>query len=293
MNRFLSILILLTFSVTAPVISGCRTNETSESEPIPASVISASTPVQNLGAVETAPKVEVSKQGNILETHQIRVTKTLLEKAAVGGIIRYQIEVNALKDVGPVRVTETMPKGIEFQSATPKAKRSDQEISWIFPSINQGETLSLLVSAKPISEGDHKISTTVSVENRLSLDLFSGQPELTIEKQGPKTVELGEVATWRVTVSNEGTAEARNIAITDKLPNAFEPTTEMRHTLDTLAAGATKTVEYSAKAVTQGEFKNNAIATYDGGKVDSVETGLPIKVVRSGIRVRKTGPEEA
>lgn len=293
MNRSFSILTLLIFSAIAPLISGCKTQETAESETVSSPLATADAPAQNLNPANAALTVKDDAQGNVLETHQIRVTKTLLEEAAVGGVIRYQIQVHALKDVGPVRVTETMPNGIEFQSATPAAKRSGKEISWVFPSINQKETLSLLVSVKPTAEGDHQISTTVSVENRLSLDLFSGQPALTIEKQGPKTVELGEVATWRVTVSNEGSADARNIAITDKLPNAFEPTTEMRHTLEVLPAGATKTFEYSAKAVTQGKFENNAIATYDGGKVDSVETGLPIKVVRSGIRVRKAGPKEA
>ena len=297
MNRFFSILSLLAFSVTASTFSGCKTAETAESKTAATTTAaaqqSASAPEQSPSSAETKPVGEGDTADNILTTHQIRVTKTLIEAAAVGGQVRYQIRVHALKDVGPVRVTETMPSGIEFQSATPTAKRAGNEVSWVFPSINEGQTLSILVSARPVAEGDHQIRTTVSVENRLSLDLFAGQPELTIEKQGPKTVELGEIATWRVTVRNTGTADALNIAITDKLPDAFEPTTELRHAIATLPAGETKTVEYSAKAVTQGEFENNAIATYDGGKVDSVETGLPIKVVRSGIRVRKTGPEEA
>ena len=296
MNRFFSILSLLIFSVTATVITGCQTTDTpkatnASSTEAPAPV--ASTPIQSPKLAEINSTAPEDTPDNILETHQIRVTKTLLKAAAVGGEVHYQIKVFALKDVGAVRVTETIPDGIEFKSSKPVAKRSGKEVTWIFPSINQGQTLSIDVAVKPVTEGDHQISSTVSVENRLFLDLFSGQPKLTIEKQGPKTVELGEVATWRVTVSNEGSADARNISIADKLPDAFEPTTRLRHAIETLAAGAKKTVEYSAKAVTQGEFENNVIATYEGGAVDSVETGLPIKVVRSGIRVRKTGPKEA
>ena len=295
MNRFLSTLTFFLFSAAALVNTGCQTTDSLE--------------VNNASSTETSIQIEpVQEQpfaaelkttsvsdisDNILETHQIRVTKTLLEAAPVGGKIRYQINIYALKNVGPVRVTETMPDGIEFKSATPGAKRSGKDITWIFPSINSGQTLSIEVAVEPVTEGDHKITSTISVENRLILDLFSGQPELTIEKQGPESVELGEVATWRVTVANKGSAVARNIVITDKLPNAFEPTTQLRQTIETLAAGETSTVSYSAKAVTQGKFENYVVAAYEGGPVDSVDSKLPVKVVQSGIRVRKTGPEEA
>ena len=296
MNRFFSILAFLIFSATAPVITGCNTTNTPETNNASSpevAIQTADTPVQNPRTAEIEPAVAQDIADNILETHQIRVTKTLIKAAPVGDEVRYQIEVYALKDVGPVRVTEIIPDGIEFKYATPGAKRSGNEITWIFPSIIKGQTASIDVTVKPVAEGDHQIASNVSVENRLFLDLFSGQPELTIEKQGPETVELGEIATWRVTVNNKGSAAARNVSITDKLPNAFEPTTKMRHTIEALPAGETKTVTYSAKAVTQGNFENNAIAAYDGGEVDSVEARLPIKVVRSAIRIRKTGPEEA
>ena len=295
MNRFLSTLTFLIFSATTFVNTGCQTADPIEVNDVPSSEMSTEIKTAQAQPVAAKPTtVAVSDlSDNILETHQIRVAKTLLEAAPVGGTIRYQIKVYALKDVGPVRVTETMPDGIKFKSATPKAKRSGKDITWIFPSISSGQTLSIEVMVESVSEGDHQITSTISVENRLTLDLFSGQPELSIKKQGPESVELGETATWRVTVANKGSADARNIIITDKLPNAFEPTTQLRHTLETLAAGEARMVKYSAKAVTQGKFENYVVATYEGGPVDSVDSKLPVKVVQSGIRVRKTGPEEA
>ena len=296
MNLFLSILTFLIFSATAPVITGCKTADTSEIDNMSSPEVYTQiegVPTQTTQSAEAASSVAEDISGNILETHQIRVTKTLLESASVGGQVRYQIKVYALQNVGPVRVTETMPEGIKFQSATQGAQISGKDVTWVFPSMNRGQTLSIDVIVKPLAEGDHQIKSTVSVENSLSVDLFSGQPELAIEKQGQETVELGKTATWRVTVINNGSADARNISITDKLPDAFEPTTQLRYVIDTLAPGEAKTVEYSAKALTQGEFENRAIATYEGGSVESVESKLPIKVVRSGIRVRKMGPEEA
>lgn len=294
MNRSLSTFAFLLFSAVI-LTTGCQTADPLETNGAPSQEAPNQAPTADTSTAlaDTAPvKVNVAPD-NSLETHQIRVTKTLIEAAPVGGEIRYQIKVNALKNVGPVRITEKMPDGIKFKSATPSAKRSGDYITWIFPSISSGETRSIDVTVEPVAEGDHQIPSTVSVENRLTLDLFSGQPELSIKKQGPESVELGTTATWRVTVANEGSADARNITITDKLPNAFEPTTQLRHTIDTLAAGEARVVKYSAKAVTQGDFENHAVASYDGGPVDSVDIKLPVKVVQSGIRVRKTGPEEA
>jgi uncharacterized repeat protein (TIGR01451 family) len=294
MNRFFSTLNFLLFSAAALVSTGCQTADPQET-----TVASEATSTQakveqaQLTVIEATPAPVVDKTENILKTHQIKVTKTLIEAAPVGGVIRYQINIEALEKVGPVRITETMPDGIEFKSATPGAKRSGSNVTWIFPSIDKGQTLSIDVAVKPLAEGDHRILSAVSVENRLMMDLFSGQPELAIKKQGPESVELGDIATWRVTVTNNGSANARNIIITDKLPEAFEPTKQLRYTIDTLAPGEARTVKYSAKAVTQGNFENHAIASYEGGPVDSVESKLPVKVVQSGIRVRKMGPEEA
>ena len=290
MNRFLSTFTFLLFGTAALFNVGCQTADQLEANNV-APTEKATQPEPIVATLSSAEENIVSD--NILETHQIRVTKNVVKSAPVGGEIRYQIKVQALKNVGPVRVTDTIPDGIEFVSAKPSAKRFGKDITWIFPSINRDQTLLIEVSVKPVAEGDHQISSTVSVENRISLNLFSGQPELTITKQGPESVELGKIATWYVTVANAGSADARNIIITDKLPNAFEPISSLRHTINILAAGETRTVEYSAKAVTQGNFENHAIASYEGGTVDSVESQLPVKVVQSGIRVRKTGPEEA
>ena len=298
MNRFFSVLTLALLSATTLVTTSCKTTDSPEADGAAASALSEPSSRETNAPARTAPMRPETASGDnvsseLLKTHQIKVTKTLLQAAPVGEEMRYQIDIVALKDVGPVRVTEIIPDSVEFKSATPSAKRTGNEVTWIFPSIDQGQTRSIDVSVTPVAEGDHQITSTVSVENRLSLKLFSGQPKLAIEKEGPKSVELGDIATWRVTVTNNGTADARNISILDQMPNAFEPTTQTRYLIETLAAGEAKTFQYSAKAVTQGEFENNAIATYEGGAVDSVESKLPVRVVRSGIRVRKVGPEEA
>lgn len=229
----------------------------------------------------------------IFKSQQIQVTKTVLQPASVGGNIKYRIQIEALDDVSTVRVTETIPIGIQFKSATPNASLSGNNAAWVFPSMKRGKTQNIDVTVTPTSEGDHQICSTVSVDNTFCLNLFSGQPKLDVVKKGPASVELGEIATWTVSVTNNGSAAATNVVITDKLPKAFKPTTSLRQEVGTVTPGETRMVEYSAEAIAQGEFRNHAVATYDGGPAIAGESSAPITVVQSGIRIRKSGPAEA
>lgn len=245
-------------------------------------------------APSTAKPIISSKSSDvILKTNQIKVTKTVLRSASVDGSAQYRIQIHALQDVSTVRVTEIMPAGIEFSAASPSASRSGNQVSWVFPSMNKGQTQNIDVTVKPTAEGDHQICSTVSVDNAFCINLFSGQPKLDVVKKGPTSIELGEIATWTVTVTNQGSADATNVVVKDKLPDAFEATTELTQDIGTLTPGESRSVTYSAKAVKQGEFRNLAVASYDGGPAVAGESSVPITVVQSGIRVRKTGPAEA
>ncbi|TVP79664.1 MAG: DUF11 domain-containing protein [Puniceicoccaceae bacterium] len=236
----------------------------------------------------------------ILQTNQIKVTKRVLEPASVGGQLRYRITIDALENINNVRLKETMPDGVEFTSASPSASLSGRDANWTFASMQRGQSQNIDITVTPTREGDHEICSTVTVDNAFCFTFFAGQPKLEVVKQGPSSIELGEEATWTVTVTNNGSAPATNVVVTDTLPDAFTPTSNLRQSIGDLAPGQTKTVTYTAKAVRQGEFNNRAVATYAGSGPDgrgasgsSPEASSPIAVVQSGIRVRKTGPAEA
>ena len=230
-----------------------------------------------------------------LRTQQIKVTKTVLQAASVGEDLQYRIRIEALEDVGTVRVTEEIPANVEFRSATPSATLSRGQASWAFPSMRKGTSQNIDVTVRATAEGDHQICSTVTVDNAFCLNFFSGQPKLDVTKEGPATVELGEEVTWVVAVTNSGSAAATNVVVTDTLPDAFTATSDLRQNIGTLNPGETRTVEYSAKAVAQGEFRNRAVASHDGSDADTsvAESSAPISVVQSGLRVRKSGPSEA
>lgn len=293
MNRFSS-LATTTVSLLALVLAGCQTPPTQ----VDSGYTKPTQPVEIQAPSTTATLVPSADV--IFQSNQIMVTKTVLEKASVGGDLIYSINIEALDDVKNVRVVEAIPPGVSFSSADPAASLAGGNASWNFPSMSAGETQKITVTVKPTEEGEHTICSTVTVDNAFCLSFFAGQPKLDVVKKGPETIELGEEASWTVTVTNSGSAVASNVVVTDTLPDAFTPTSDLRQTIGDLAPGQTESVTYTAKAVKQGNFQNQAIASYDGSGPNgrgsagtSPKASAPIAIVQSGIRVRKSGPEEA
>ncbi|MFP4068972.1 MAG: CARDB domain-containing protein [Opitutales bacterium] len=301
-------------ALTAVLFSGCQTAAPSQADRGYTAPSTPSQPREQTWSVakpsarpaRTTADAPAPSQGDkdiIFRNNQIEVTKTVLQEGQVGGDIRYRIAIQALEDVGTVRVIETMPEGIQFGSASPVGSRAGDDVSWSFPSMSKGENRNIDVTVRPTAEGEHNICSAVSVENQFCLAVFAGQPTLEVVKEGPSSIELGETATWTVTVTNNGSAKATGVVVTDELPDAFQATTSLRQRVGDLEPGESATVEYSAKAVQQGEFRNRAVASYEGSGPDGSGPGStaatepsdssPIAVVQSGIRVRKSGPTEA
>lgn len=244
------------------------------------------------------PPVNLEPSKDIPVTQNpFEVSKDIIQTAAVGGVFKYLIRIEAKDDLKNVRLKETFPDTVNFTSATPSGSFREDQVSWHFPAIAKGDSKEIRITASPETEGNHQICSTVTADTTFCLNLFSGQPKLAIVKKGPPTVELGEEISWTVSVSNDGSSTAADVVVTDTVPDGFSPAGEIRKSIGDLAPGETKSVVYTAEAVRQGRFNNRAVATYTGENEKSSGTSpvadTPVTVVRSAIRVSKTGPEEA
>jgi uncharacterized repeat protein (TIGR01451 family) len=102
-----------------------------------------------------------------------------------------------------------------------------------------------------------------------------GEAKLKLEKSGPKTQYVSTPVPYRLTVSNEGTAPATGVVLTDQLApgGKVEPATDLREVqptfvrwnLGTLAPGATRTVEVRVRYQVPDKITNAAEVTADGG----------------------------
>ncbi|MFQ3270766.1 MAG: hypothetical protein ACI9A1_001085, partial [Lentimonas sp.] len=152
MNRLLSTLaLILGFATFA--FTGCQTSGptqvdrgyTAPAQPAKtqwqAAFSQAATPTKAVKHTAVRSDADV-----IFKSNQIKVSKSVLETASVGGTITYRIQIQALEDVSTVRVTETMPAGIQFKSARPTTSLSGNNASWVFPSMKQGKTQNIDVT---------------------------------------------------------------------------------------------------------------------------------------------------
>jgi uncharacterized repeat protein (TIGR01451 family) len=243
-------------------------------------------------ALEAALNSSLQKDECLFRSSQIEVRKRLVQAGQVGDTLRYRLLIDAREAVDGVRITENLPDNVRFISAKPTPTVQNNAYLWDFGPLESGASREITVNVQALSEGDHKICSAVSVDNRLCLPFFAGQPKLEVSKSGPATIELNETGTWTVTVSNNGNAVARNVTVKDAFPAGLQALSASEQNLGDLAPDSSRTVEFSARAAQQGNFTNTASASYQGSPAPATDS-IPVTVVQSGIRVSKSGPPQA
>jgi uncharacterized repeat protein (TIGR01451 family) len=282
--------------------SGCETTSpTTARATLPTVIAPAAEPLPVLPAIpEPAPTADLesvlapdpSGSDALFISSQVEVSKRLIQTGQVNDALRYILEIQVKEDIQGIRVSETLPESIRFVSALPAPKTSGASLFWEFGALKAGASREIVVSVQPLTEGDHKICSEIAVQNQLCMEFFAGQPKLEVAKTGPSTIELNETGTWSVTVANKGSAVARNVTVGDTFPAGLQATGLIEHKLGDLEPEATRTVEFSARAVQQGSFTNNATARYENDPQPS-SGSTPVTVVQSAIQITKEGPSKA
>ena len=256
-------------------------------EPLPVlPTIPAPAPTPDLESV-LAP--DPSGSDALFISSQVEVSKRLIQTGQVNDSLRYILEIQAKEDIQGIRVSETLPENIRFVSALPAPKTSEASLYWDFGALKAGASREIIVTIQPLIEGDHKICSEVVVQNQLCMEFFAGLPKLAVEKSGPSKIELNETGTWSVTVANKGSAVARNVTVGDNFPAGLQATGVIEYKLGNLEPEAARTVEFSARAVQQGNFTNSATASYENSPKSSFGSA-PVTVVQSAIQISKDGP---
>ena len=112
---------------------------------------------------------------------------------------------------------------------------------------------------------------------------------LVIQKTGPETAVLGADVTYNVVVKNTGSAIARNVVITDAVPEGMsgQPVTV---NVGDLAPNQSKTTPVTFKTTKRGKVCNTATAnSSNAGKVSAEACTV---VLVPGLKIEKTGTEK-
>ncbi len=172
---------------------------------------------------------------SVTASADVRTTKTGPATINAGQNVTYTVSVN---NVGPsaaatVVLTDTLPAGATFVSATGGGTRVGNVVTWpTIASLVSGATqsftvvvtapatgtlLNLAASTSATPDPDLTNNNGSDPASRVST-LVVDQANLAVTKTGPATVLAGATYSYTVTASNAGPSAAANVVVTDTLP---------------------------------------------------------------------------
>ena len=191
-----------------------------------------------------------------------------------------------------VVLTDTLPAEVSFVSATPEATVNGPTLTWSLGDLDAGASVTVTINVDVVATTgtatNSASAATDSVEggegsanNSDSCSSTVLAPDLEVVKTCPVDMIAGEGASYTVTVSNIGTATAKNVSLVDTLPSEVSfmnatPTPSqvegrsLLFSLGDIAVGGSKVITINVTATaTSGTATNTAQAT-----TDSVQGGL-------------------
>jgi len=167
-----------------------------------------------------------------------------------------------------VKVRDVLPDGV-------KTIDGRSTVSVDLGTLAAGQAREIAVQTKASKAGQYTNTATVTADGGLTAQASATTtvrvPVLVVKKTGPANRFVGRPATYTLTVTNTGDAEARNTVLVDRVPagvqvvsatqGATSAAGQVTWQLGTLAPGASKTVSLNVKMTDQGVKRNVATAT--------------------------------
>lgn len=224
-------------------------------------------PAHNGGTAAPAPTAASTSP------YLVSLTKNAPNMVSVGDQFTYNLTVAAQGDVAETTVMDTIPAGASYVSSEPAAVQDGSKLTWKLGNLNRGESKAIRVTLKAEKTGELTYCSVVSALPRVCVSTTVGQAQLTISKTGPEMAQLGQNVTYTVTVKNSGNTPARNVVVTDPVPEGFSSATgqkEISVSLGELAPGASKAVPITLRADKRGKLCNKAlVASSNAGKAEA------------------------
>ncbi len=168
----------------------------------------------------------------VIEKPGIAIKKTGPNNRFLGTTATYTIEISnpGSAPTTGVIVQDTLPSGFTFESANPPGNHTPKtnDVSWNLGTIAPGESKTLRVTGRAVSQGQQCNIATVQTARGLqdraeACTTVKGIAALLLEvMDNPDPVEIGTQTTFSIVVTNQGTANATNIKISATIPDGME-----------------------------------------------------------------------
>jgi uncharacterized repeat protein (TIGR01451 family) len=204
------------------------------------------TDISNKGLVfgdvwDTKSSNNIVTENTTIGKADLAITKTASpEPVAYGDNLTYTLTVtnNGPTDASGVNVTDELPAGVTFQSANASAGTAEHvsgNVTWDIGNLTKGESANLTIVVKAPSPSEPVIITNIATvagsfpdpdtrNNTATANTTVVPPDsadLAITKTAsPEPVATSANITYKITVRNNGPANASYVSVTDELPGS-------------------------------------------------------------------------
>ncbi len=229
-----------------------------------------------------------------VNTELLGMTKAMPREVALGEEFTYEIKVTAKDCLADVVITDAIPEGAEFVSADPKATKNGNNLVWKFSEMDPNTYATIKVKLKAVKEGTLASCAKVHALPRVCAETFVGKASLQLAKSGPERALIGSDITYNIVVQNTGTSIAKNVVVTDTVPDGMSHSSGKKtvtFNVGDLAPKQSRSIPVTLKADKRGNHCNKAMAksTNAGSASDDACT----LVVARGLEIVKTGDKKA
>ena len=223
----------------------------------------------------------------------VRLVKQMPAEVAFGQEFMYQLQVYAYENVADVIVRDIVPEGMVYLRSEPPAKVTGNQLEWNLNEMDAGQAREIRVWLRPEREGRIGSCATIHALSRVCAFTMVGRATLAITKTGPATAVLGEDVGYNIVVSNSGTAIAKEVVVTDTIPDGLAHAsgqTTLTFNVGDLGPNQSRTIPVPLKGIKRGRHVNSATAnSTNAGKVSA---DAATTIFQPGLAVTKTGPQE-
>lgn len=223
----------------------------------------------------------------------VRLLKQMPAELTLGQEFMYQLQVIANENVADVIVRDLVPEGATYVRSEPPAEVSGKNLTWKFAEMDAGQFKDIKVWLRPDREGRIGSCATVFALSRVCAYGVVGKPSLALKKTGPATATLGQDISYTINVSNPGSAIARGVVVTDKIPEGLAHTSgqsTLTFNVGDLAPGQSRTIPVVLKGTKRGRHCNTASAASTNAGTAEAEACTTILV--PGVELVKVGTKE-
>ena len=222
----------------------------------------------------------------------VRVTRSMPSEVTIGQDFMVHLTAKATSRCTDVVVKERVPEGLQYVSSVPEAKVNGDSLEWDLGDLQCGECAELCVTYMAESEGCYTSCYTVDAAPCCCQTILVGCPELRISKCGTECTRIGCNANYRINVTNCGNQVAREVHLTDYVPEELVHSSrckELCWDLGDICPGDCRTVDVCFTACKCGRAINRA--TVQSCNCPPVTATATTMIEDCCISLTKTGPE--